>query len=184
MERWTRIATVMFIVGLAITLVTAYDIRSVVVAHETLTFEEGYLQMGPYDPGHYSWSIWMEDYYEGFDEDNDFDVFASANPPGNQSYSLFPNRYVVREFDGVECEYMHSWDPWSWAGSGVYFGVEANEDPIGDINDTVEVFLVRSGSALLQLVFAVGLIIMLVGLIFLVASKWPKVPDQECHREV
>jgi hypothetical protein len=153
------------------TLTFGYDNRSVVVDHDTLTFEEGYLQMGPYDPGHYKWEIWIEDYYPGFDGTNLFDSYATEDPPGDAHYSMFPNRYLVRDLNGVECEFNHGWEPWSWADGDVYFCVETYEEPIGGPGDEVDVFLVRSGSGVFQLFFAIGLILTLVGLLLLVLVR-------------
>ena len=157
----------LFIVGLTIMLIMFYDGRSIEMDHETLTFREGYVEMGPHDPGHYRWSVWVEDYYRGSGEDDGFDVYASEDPPGHASYSISPQDDTVREFDHIECLLEHGWEPWSWAEGEVYFCVEAG-DPLFSEDDTVEVYLVRSGSNPMAAVTVVGLIIMTVGLVFIV----------------
>ena len=173
MVNWIRVAAVLFVVGLALTLTTGYDNRRVVVAHETMSFEDDYLQMGPYDPGHYDWEIWIEEYYPGFDETTPFDCSASDDLDNTTFDSYLPASYQVREIDGVECELMHMWAPSHFNENETFFYVESRLDPLGGPEDTVEVFLIRSGSIILQLIFIVGLIITMIGLIMLVLLRMP-----------
>jgi hypothetical protein len=171
MVNWARVAAVLFVVGLVMTLTFGYDNRSVVVDHGTFTFEEGSVLMGPYDPGPYDWQVWVEDYYPGFDEGDEFDVYAQDDPSDGRHYSVYPYRYVVRNVDGVRYEHYHDWSPWMWADDDVYFGVEAHEETQRGMDDTVDVIVVRTGGILI-LPFAAGLITMLVGLFVIVLLKW------------
>ncbi len=171
---WRRVAIALVVVGLTIILVAVVDGRDVVVEHQTLSFHNGYVEMGPHDPGHYLWSVWVEDYYMGF-EDGGFDVYASLDPPDDVRYSMFPGEGTTREFDHVECLLEHSWEPASWtdAPEGVYYCVDAG-NPIWTEGDRVEVYLVRSGGMPNNILLAAGFVVLTVGLVIAVWKWRPK----------
>ena len=162
MEKWTKVGLTMLVAGLVIMVLTAPMLRNEVVGQEVLTVDDGLVSMGPYDAKWYSWSIWIEDYYEGFDDDIMFDTYASKSPEGNGSYNSDPPQdYRTMEIEGVECELMHRFQ---YLGSDdIYFFIEWREEPLGGPEDSVQLFIVRSGGIDFKILFAIGVVLAALG---------------------
>ena len=162
MEKWTKIGLIILVAGLVIVGSTAPMLRTEVVGQEVLTADDGPVSMGPYEAWGYSWSIWIEDYYEGFDDDNQFDTYASQSPEGNSSYNFnAPQDYQTKEIEGVECELMHRFQ---YLGSDdIYFFIEWREEPLGGPEDSVQVFIVRSGGVDIKILFSIGVVLAALG---------------------
>jgi hypothetical protein len=167
----TMAMATIFVVGLLLTVILAYNYRTVVEEHATIYYTDGYLEMGPYDPGLYEWSLWVEDIYPGQGGDGWFIVFASEDPPADRVVSDWIVEYETQEFAGVECEYANSWDPGSWAEDEVYFCIEwpsSHDVP----KQTAEVFLVKQGNRIASALIAVTLMITVVGLVLFIYFWW------------
>jgi len=165
------VALGLFVAGLALTGIMTFLSRPVVVDEGTVTNGDDTLELGPHDPGLYQYSVWVEDYYPGFDRNSEFDVYATDEEHGDPHYTIFPNDYEARRFDGTLCELMHGWEPWSWAEDEVWFGVNwyDQRSPWGD---DARVFVVRSGGNLMTLVLSIGIVLTFVGGQLLLMHWW------------
>jgi hypothetical protein len=172
MEEWTKAGLILLIVGLAITLPSAYLIRTVIADHETLTLSDLYLEMGPHDPGSYHWSVWIEDFHDGPATQSMFEVYASDNPPDVQLIGAYPTVYTTHEFDGVTFVQMHYWESTSLDENEIYFCVELDEEELAGSSDTVEVNLVRTGGLFHWVSFAAGLALFVAGSMILLRIWW------------
>ena len=162
-----RLAAVVLVVGLLSAGALAYNNRTVTVEHGTVSSLEGHLELGPHEPGLHEWAVWVEDYYPGQDTEGQFQFYASEDPPEGAFGDAPPMEYRTREFAGVQCEHMYSWEPWSVVDGDVYFVVEWDDHDVTP-PDTAEVFLVRSGARVTWFLFAVAAVVSAVSLAVLV----------------
>ena len=169
---WRRVAIILIAVGGVIIIAALIDGREVVVEHQTLTFDDGYVEMGPYLDGRHRWSIWVEDYYKGF-EGEGFRAYVTAEPNGTPIYMSLPRTDLLREYDDVECLLEHSWEPFAHPKREVYHVVDAGP-PIWSEEDTAEVYLVRTAGTFHTLVLMAAFVVLTVGLVILVWKWRPK----------
>ena len=163
-RRWTRIAVCLLVIGLVMTLPTAYELQPRVAAEGTVIVRWGGLELGPFDGDLHKWSLWIEDAYPDLDEVTLFDIYASRNPGREATYMDVPTEVEVRDFGGVRCQLVHVW--WGLRGGGWYFCLRSFGELPGEEEDVLEVFLVRAGGEAVTAVFGAGL-----------AKMWRRIRD-------
>ena len=160
-RRWTRIAVCLLVIGLVMTLPTAYELQPRVAAEGTVIDRWGGLELGPFDGDLHKWSLWIEDAYPDLDEVTLFDIYASRNPGREATYMDVPTEVEVRDFGGVRCQLAHVW--WGLRGGGWYFCLRSFGELPGEEEDVLEVFVVRAGGEAVTAVFGAGLAVLVVG---------------------
>jgi len=171
MEKWTKVGLIILVFGLALVAFTVPKLRTEVVDHEMMTTDGNLMSMGPYETEGFSWSIWIEDYYEGFDGgQHRFDSYASVLPEGGDDHVMATaQEYRTREIEGVECEFMHTFE---YLGpDDIYFIVEWWEEPL-DGQDTIHVFLLRTAGTSVKILFSIGVVLVALGGIALGLVMW------------
>lgn len=160
-ERWTRVALCLVVVGLVMLTPTALELRPEVADRGTVIVRWGGLELGPFEGGIDRWSLWIEDRYPDLDERTLFDIYASQRPGREATYMGVPARDEFREIDGVRCQLVHAW--WGLRGGGWYFCAESYGELPGEEEDVLQVFLVRAGGHAVIAVFGAGLAVLVVG---------------------
>ncbi len=167
MRAWTKAGLIALVFGLALTLSIGYFSWPRVVQHEQVAGLDE-VSMGPYDPDGYTWAIWVEDVYPGFDEFEPMFLTAVSDDPEGSSIIMgeFARSYQTREIDGVECELMQTFSDMDL--ERVYFTIscaDSSEEP-------ADVYLMRSGGTFHWTLFAIGLVFLTVGVALVLLVWW------------
>lgn len=167
MRRWTKAGLIAIGFGLVLMLTSGFFAWPRIVEHEQVAGLEQ-VSMGPYDPDGYTWAIWVEDRYPGFDEvEPMFLTSASDGPEGeNVIMGEFARTYQTKEIDGTECELMQTFSDLDLETA--YFIVscaDSSEEP-------ADVYLMRSGSTYQWTLFAIGSAFLAVGAMLVLLVWW------------
>ena len=180
MNKWTMIALVFLLVGVVLVLMAVPQLGSEVVARETVSTNATHTTLGPHDLPRGSYTVWMEDFREDYEADQ-WNAYLIDEDEVEMYWGDDPEEVRTEEFEGVECELLGANGN---VPPGAYFLVmETDADP-NATGEEVEVFLVRSPGSIEAFMVVTGLTLVVVAVIVVVVTRWPKVPDQECHRQV
>jgi hypothetical protein len=149
---WLGLAVALMVVGVANIGLTVSELTSRVVVHETVVFEQGRVVLGPYHLEADDYTVWIEDYFPGFDDGEMFEV-VRVRDDGMRDHAAIWSRYDTKTIDPE--------DDW-------VFEIEVNGDT-GD--DTIDVFIARKSHYRTSVMFGLGVVSIILGLIVVVVVK-------------
>ena len=136
--------------------------------------------LGPHDLPRGSYTVWMEDFRED-DEADLWNAYLIDEDEEEMYWGDPPEEVRTEEFQGVECELLGVNGNVPPGSFNLVMETDADPNATGE---EVEVFLVRSPGTVEGLMVVTGLTLIVVAVIVVVVTRWPKVPDQECPKQV
>ena len=163
---WFILGLSLVIIGILLLFFSLPEGVSQVSAHETEAFGYESTYLGPYQLEEGMYYVWIEDYFPGFDDGEEFSVEVITEG-GEGPQRLIPNEYTTRSFDGVECEKIIGFklDEGEWT-----FRIRTLDDTTR--GDEINIFIIDTAYPSMSLILAIGLVILFCGMIFIVLSLW------------
>lgn len=156
---WPGLALVITVTGVLLVALSVPVLASQVIAREEILFDNDFVEIGPYHLEAGDYSVWIEDYFPGFDDGGRFGV-AIIRDDADFDTGWTWGTYETRTIDGVACEHAGGFDN---VREGDYtFDIYL----IGNItDDSIRVFVVREYNYIPSIMFGIGVVCISLGLI-------------------
>jgi hypothetical protein len=165
LRRKSRVGIVLLLVGLLLTVVMVPAVMGTTHDHVTMPVAPGEtFTYGPYEFHGGNVAVWVEDYYGDFGDTQDFQLDI-ADSRGLIHGGWRPGGYETRDIDGTRCVLVGGFghlieEEWSIE---IY-----NSHGSTDItNSTVEVYIIEGPNAVEMVLFAVGIVMLTLGIVWL-----------------
>ena len=170
-----KIGLVLLVSGIVLTLIMIQVMSSALVAHETvpvMTSGEN-IWLGPYDYRGGEVTIWVEDYYSGWDDRLTFNFYAHENRSmENELWSNWrgSGEERLRTIDRVECELYGGFEDLPADRYYLYYynGGPWSNDP----DPMVEVFIYEDIPGWYTIVWATGVVALTLGGMLVLIVRW------------
>jgi hypothetical protein len=156
---WLVIALALTITGILMMVLTLPAMSSQVIAHEEIVFMHDIEETPEYQLEAGDYSVWVEDYFPGFD-DGEEGFVAAICTESSMLGGWRSSTYHTRTIDGVDCEHAGAFDD---VQEGDYsFEIQL----FGNItDDPIQVFIVRENKSANPILFSMGVVFLSMGLI-------------------